>query len=110
MGARDGSVEGHRSVKKRCKDCGETKGLRCFYKHRSYRDGRMNSCKACKRQQVAENYELKVDVYRARKREISARPYYVAQRAAYNSSERGRQVHREVCRRYYRFKALELRA
>jgi hypothetical protein len=97
-------------MKKTCKSCGVEKTIGRFYKHRSYRGGRMNICKFCHRANVAANRELKVEYYREKKREISARPYYVQQRAIYNSSERGRQVHREACRRYNRFKALEARA
>lgn len=97
-------------MKKRCKQCEATKSIGWFYKHRSYRGGRMNICKLCHRQNVAENREAKAEYYRQKKREIDARPHHVQRRAIYNSSERGRQVHRAACRRYRQFKALEVRA
>lgn len=98
-------------VYKVCKDCGESK-VRCrqFYRHPTYRDGYMNTCKDCKKQQVRENTELKLDYYRAQKRRIAATPKYRAQRAAYAKTLRGREVHRAASRRYRRFKALEARA
>lgn len=90
--------------RKPCKDCGEVLTIRQFYRHPSYADGHMNTCKVCKRVQVRENEELKEEAYRALKREISARPYYRAQREAYQRSERGIQVHRAACRRYHKVK------
>jgi hypothetical protein len=89
---------------KRCKDCGEVLSLRNFYKHPTYRDGYMNSCRSCKNKAVRENYELKAEVYRERKRRIDATPKYREMRSAYQRSERGREVHRAACRRYYRLK------
>lgn len=99
-------------VLKKCKDCGIEKyrTRSNFYRDRKYRDGYTSYCKVCKRKQVAENYALKADAYRERKREISARPYYVAQRAAYNRSERGREVMRQSKQLARMFKALEMRA
>lgn len=92
--------------RKPCKDCGQVLSLRSFYKHRSYADGHINVCKRCKIRQVAENKELKADYYREQKRQISARPEYVARRKAYAQSERWRQM-RKVCdARYYRLKRL----
>lgn len=96
--------------RKACRTCGEVLTLRHFYRHPSYRDGRMNDCKRCKVKAVTENRELKADYYRERKREIDARVHHVARRRAYNASERGRQVHRAVCRRAYTFRKLERQA
>jgi hypothetical protein len=98
-------------VYKTCKDCGESK-VRCrqFYRHPTYRDGYMNSCKDCKRQQSREAYELKWHYYRAKQSRRAATPKYRAQRAAYAKTLRGREVHRAANRRYRRFKALEARA
>jgi len=96
---------------KPCKDCGEVLTLRNFYRHPSYADGHMNTCRRCKIKQVSENKELKESYYRDQKRRISAMPKYREQRAAYARSDRGRQVHREACRRHYRMKCLfEVRA
>jgi hypothetical protein len=95
-----------RHSRKPCKDCGEVLTLRHFYPHPSYRDGRMNTCKLCHIRKVGENRELKEEQYRAMKREISARPKYRQQRSVYATSERGRQVHRAACRRYYRLRRL----
>lgn len=97
-------------MKKRCKQCCETKNIGWFYRQACYRDGHMNVCKICHRRNVAENREAKAEYYREKKREIDARPYYVHQRVVYSRSERGREVHRAACRRYRQFKALEARA
>jgi len=96
-------------ARKPCKDCGEVLTLRHFYRHPSYADGRMNTCKRCKIAYTAENAELKAEYYRAQKRRIAAQDHARAQRAAYSRSERGRQVHRAACRRYHSFKRLEAR-
>lgn len=92
--------------RKICKDCGALKTLRQFYRHPHYADGRMNTCKLCKRTQVEANRELKFEHYQATKREWSARPENVAKRQAYNVSPRGMEVHRASCRRYMRFRRM----
>lgn len=93
-------------ARKPCKDCGRVLALRNFYRHPTYRDGRMNSCKECKRKQSRENYELKWRYYRAKQSRRSATPKYRAQRAAYAKTQRGREVHRAAQRRYCRLKKL----
>lgn len=96
--------------RKPCRDCRRVLTLRNFYRHPDYRDGRMNTCVDCKRQQARETYELKHQYYRAQQSRRSATPAYRAKRAAYAKTARGREVHRAACRRYRRFKALEARA
>lgn len=97
-------------MKKRCRQCEAVKNIGRFYKSALNADGYMNTCKQCHKQNVTENQEAKADYYRAKRREISARPYYVQQRDRYNKSERGRQVNRETKLRRRRFEALEARA
>lgn len=41
---------------KRCTDCGRLKKLADFYKHPSGKDGRMTSCKACKKEYSRQYY------------------------------------------------------
>jgi nitrate/TMAO reductase-like tetraheme cytochrome c subunit len=95
---------------KPCKDCGAVLTLRNFYKHPSYADGHMNSCRRCHIANVTANRELKEEHYRALKQRIASRQKYREQRAAYARSERGQQVHRAACRLYHSFKRLEARA
>lgn len=92
--------------RKSCKQCGVEKTIAQFYRHPHYADGHENICKLCKRDNVRENVELKFEYYQAKKRERSARPENVAKRAAYNRSERGRQVKRECYARAKRFREL----
>lgn len=92
--------------RKVCKDYGELKTLRHFYRHSHYADGRTNSCKPCTIAQVEANRELKFAQYRETKRLWSARPENVAKRAAYRRSPRGTAVHRASCRRYMRFRRM----
>lgn len=94
-------------IRKTCKQCGVEKvGCRQFYRHPTYKDGRMNICKDCHRANVQENYLLKQDYYRPRHAARAATPKYREQRAAYAKTERGREVHRAAHRRYYRLKKL----
>lgn len=97
--------------RKPCKECLVVKTLRMFYRHRSYRDGRMNTCKECHRRNVLENYELKRAYYQVKHAETKARPKHRAARAAYAKTPRGREVHRTASQRYRRLKRLfEVRA
>lgn len=93
-------------MRKVCKQCGQEKSLRRFYRHPNYADGHENICRLCKRENVAANVELKWEYYQARKRERSARPENVAKRAAYNRSPRGREVKRACYQRAKRFRQL----
>lgn len=97
-------------MKKRCRQCEVVKDIGRFYKSAINSDGYMNTCKLCHNHNVLENREAKFDYYREKRREISARPYYVAQRDVYNKSPRGREVNRTAKARARRFKALEARA
>ena len=97
-------------MKKRCKDCGELKNIGWFYQDKRMADGYLNTCKTCKRRQVAENRELKIEYYRKREAERAQRPENVAARQAYAKTPAGRASHLRANRLYRRFKALEARA
>ena len=49
---------------KECKDCGESKPLSEFYKHKAMSDGHVNKCKECTKKAVIENRNSKIDYYR----------------------------------------------
>ncbi len=52
---------------KKCSECKEFKNLECFYKNKIYRDGRMSSCKECRKQyQKKYNEEHKEEIKRFR--------------------------------------------
>ena len=42
-------------MKKQCFKCGEVKALDCFYGHKGTRDGRLNKCKSCTKEDVRAN-------------------------------------------------------
>jgi ribosomal protein L40E len=83
-----------------CRTCKAEKPLRQFYRHPTYADGYMSDCKACRKAYAREMHWLKRESILARQKR-----YYVAnlsrereRRAAYQRSERGKQVKREVYR------------
>lgn len=80
---------------KACRTCHVVKPARAFYRNRRYREG---SCKECRRAYMREMHWLKRETILARKRIWSASPEQRAKRAAYQRSERGKQVKREVYR------------
>jgi len=96
--------------RKVCKQCGEEKAIRSFYRHSHYADGHMTVCKVCHASNVEANRELKWEQYRAWKRSWSERPENVAKRREYARSPRGRAVHAATNRRYRQFRMLERRA
>lgn len=77
-----------------CRTCGVEKPLRQFYRHPNYADGHMSDCKDCKRAYQRELGALKRDAYRPRRKAYAARPEQRARRAAYQRSERGKEVRR----------------
>lgn len=78
-----------------CRTCHVAKTLRQFYRNRAHHEGQ---CKVCKRAYSREMHVLKREAIRARKRIWSASPEQRAKRAAYQRSERGKQVKRETYR------------
>jgi hypothetical protein len=78
-----------------CRTCNVAKKLRQFYRNRTSREGQ---CKACKKAYSREMHFLKRETVLARKRIWSASPEQRAKRAAYQRSERGKQVKRETYR------------
>lgn len=83
---------------KTCRTCKAIKPLRQFYRHPTYADGHMSDCKECKKAYAREMHWLKRDAILARKRSWNATPVQRAKRAAYQRSERGKQVKRETYR------------
>lgn len=83
---------------KTCRTCKVAKKLGQFYRHPTYADGHMSDCKTCKKAYSREMHVLKRDTILARKRVWSALPEQRAKRAAYQRSERGKQVKRETYR------------
>ncbi len=52
------------SAEKPCKDCGITKSLSAFYKHKMMADGHLNSCKECKKAYQTKHREENVEAAR----------------------------------------------
>lgn len=91
---------------KQCRTCHAVKPITQFYRHPSHADGRMNSCKECKRAYSRELHWLKRDTILARKRIYAATPKARAARAAYARTERGRALMNESRRMYRRLQRM----
>ena len=49
---------------KRCFRCGKEKVLDQFYKHSQMKDGHLNKCKQCCKNDTAKNYRLNIEYYK----------------------------------------------
>ncbi len=58
-----------RLIMKRCFKCGNTKTLDEFYAHPQMKDGHLNKCKECTKQDVVSNYADKREQYHTYERE-----------------------------------------
>ena len=73
---------------KRCFKCGQVKPLSEFYVHAKMRDGHLNKCKECQRQNVQENYSLHKDARKAYERQREARSERRVAKARYQATRR----------------------
>jgi hypothetical protein len=90
-----------RQPRKPCKDCGAVKALSAFHRHPNTRDGRVATCRLCKRRYDAERQALKAEAIRAY-RKTSARAADTKRRlAAWLKTPAGRES-RRITRRIYR--------
>lgn len=67
-------------MEKQCFKCGATKPLDHFYAHPQMKDGRLNKCKGCARQDSRINRSEKIDRVREYDRQRSKLPHRVAKR------------------------------
>lgn len=92
-------------ARKQCNDCKAEKPLGCFHRCRTTRDGRVGTCKLCKRAYDAERRQYKADRLRAVKAAWRARPEVKVKERAYHAawrkSPRGRECLR-IARRIQR--------
>lgn len=51
-------------MEKKCFKCGEVKSLSDFYKHKGMKDGHLNKCKMCNKEDVKKNRDKNIDYYR----------------------------------------------
>jgi hypothetical protein len=70
-------------LEKTCKACKQTKGLDKFYRHVGSRDGLLNKCAECVKQDARDRWRKDIDKSRARARELYQRPEIKKQRARY---------------------------
>jgi hypothetical protein len=75
-------------MNKACRDCGEVKPLDDFYRHPGMADGRLSSCKDC-RKAYSRDWR-KREERRAKDRERKSTPEYKEQAKVYQASVRGR--------------------
>lgn len=76
---------------KTCFKCGAEKPLTDFYKHKGMKDGRVNKCKECNKNDVRENRAENVEYYRGYDaKRYKDDPKVRARHARYQKTEAGR--------------------
>jgi hypothetical protein len=83
---------------KKCFKCGKVKRIDLFYKHSEMKDGYLNKCKECNKQDVSENYRKNIEHYikyekerwRDPKRKLKVLEYQRKRRMAYPGKRKAR--------------------
>jgi len=78
--------------KKECFKCGTRKSLTEFYKHPQMKDGRVNKCKECNKQDVRDNRRKRIDYYTDYEQQRAMLPHRIAQRTKYEKTEAGKRA------------------
>lgn len=76
--------------RKVCFKCGKSLPLSSFYKHPMMKDGRLNKCKECNKNDVRKNRAEKIDYYQEYDRQRSMRPDRVRMREEYQKTGQGK--------------------
>lgn len=87
-------------MEKRCFKCGKTKELLHFYKHAAMRDGHLNKCKECTKQDVNKHRQENLLKIRAYDRMRGAMPHRLAASKERGKSEKYRQIHKGSMAKY----------
>lgn len=77
---------------KTCVRCNNEKLLSEFYRHSAMKDGHLNKCKDCTREDVKRNREKRKEYYKNYDKKRATQPHRVAARHKYQQTEPGKQA------------------
>lgn len=82
-----------------CFKCGISKPLDDFYKHGQMKDGRLNKCKECTKNDATKHRIERIYYYRAYDKQRASAPHRAQARKDYSRSEAGRLSHARALKR-----------
>jgi hypothetical protein len=85
---------------KKCFKCKKTRGIDCFYKHPSMRDGLLGKCKECARKDAKTHREKNIESVMIYDRARSLLEHRKEERKRYKKTPLGRKIQAECGRRY----------
>ncbi len=85
---------------KKCFKCGSELPRTEFYKHPMMSDGLLSKCKTCTKRDVRENRLANIEHYKEFDKKRAMLPHRVAERKAYQATDRGKEAARKGSRNY----------
>lgn len=95
---------------KTCFKCNQVKDISQFYKHSQMKDGYLNKCKDCAKNDIHINRKNKIEYYRNFDKMRANHPHRVQARKEYINTDKGKQAKSRACNKFRKTNPIKSKA